>query len=162
MTQFLVISFTIYMRKSILILLHANILKFIDGHWSRGCCGLPFEAGNTVRRINSSVPIRLAQCLLINSSRGVGLFIKYLSSVSLSLSFFLLLPEISIQRNSNQNVVLTDATLFSRCIGATMSYNEVHLRHCESRRAPDITCTLLDELRTMLLMEIYIPDRSET
>ena len=43
-----------------------------------------------------------------------------------------------------------------------MSYNEVHLRHCESRRAPDITCTLLDELRTMLLMEIYIPDRSET
>lgn len=45
----------------------ASILKFIGGRRSRSCCGFPFEF--VASRINSSVPIRLAQCLLINPPR---------------------------------------------------------------------------------------------
>jgi len=99
--------------------------------------------GNVVRHINSSVLIRLVQCLLINPPRRtvVDLFIKYQSPV----------------RHRDFHSGNSSAP---KCHSATRLYSVAQYRSDHILQsvylAPDITCTLLYELRTMLLMEIYI------
>ena len=114
------------MRKSI-ILLHANILKFIDGHWSLVVVA-DFPLNPAIQSVALIHPCpfgwRNVYSLIRCDARRRLIYQipKFRSSLSFSL-LLSLLPEISIQRNSSQNVVLP-ATLFSRCIGATTSYNE--------------------------------------
>lgn len=124
----------------------ANILKFIGGRRSRGCRGLPFESGNTLIHPCPFVWRNVYSLIHRDARRRLIYQIpKSRSSPRFPFSETRARRNVIPRRGAIQSLYRSDHVL-----------QWVHLRHCDSRRAPDITCTLLDELRTMLLMEIYI------
>lgn len=128
----------------------ANILKFIGGRRSRGCRGLPFESGNTLIHPCPFVWRNVYSLIHRDARRRLIYQIpKSRSSPRFPFSETRARRNVIPRRDAIQSLYRSDHVL-----------QWVHLRHCDSRRAPDITCTLLDELRTMLLMEIYIHGRS--
>lgn len=92
-----------------------KILKFIDGHRSRGCRGLPFESGNTLIHPCPLVWRNVYSLIHRDARRRL----IYQIPKSRSSPRFPFSSKLERAETSSR-----DATLFSRCIGATVSYNE--------------------------------------